>query len=183
MRWRRSNSTCESSCGARLADEPQPGPMLVVSRSQTATFLRSRGAFLRPAFAEASAGMSAKALAAASRPERGAGGAPGGGSLSRRALRKRREPRLRDAAVRGKPERASRRSNPGGFGPAPRIASRSCLRLSPRGRPLLPGVAPGRPKAPNLPGTVYEPRPGRHTSLRLRDRLRKTPLMSEDDES
>ena len=65
---------------------------------------------------------------------------------------------------------------PGDFGPAPRSPSPQLPAAPLRGRPSLPGVAPGRPKVPNLPGTVYEPRPGRHIPLRLQDRLRTTPL-------
>jgi hypothetical protein len=66
------------------------------------------------------------------------------------------------------------------LGPLRALRLRSWPAAPLRGRPSLPGVAPGRPKVPNLPGTVYEPRPGRHSSLRLQDRLRRRPSMSED---
>jgi hypothetical protein len=86
------------------------------------------------------------------RPQRGAGGAPGGGILIRRALVKART----TFARRGRPGQTGTglsALHPGDFGPG----------------------------LPNLPGTVYEPRPGRHSPLRLQDRLRRRPSMSEDD--
>jgi hypothetical protein len=65
---------------------------------------------------------------------------------------------------------ASRRSTVTVLGPL-RARLRSCPRLVRTGDPRFPGVASGRPRVPNLPGTVYEPRPGRHLPLRLQDRL------------
>ena len=131
------------------------------------------------AFAEASAGMSAVALAAASRPDRGAEERREAVSSFRRARKARHH-----VARRGRPGQTGTglaALHLAVLGPLRAVRPRSCLRLPLRGRPSLPGVAPGRPKVPNLPGTVYEPRPGRHSPLRLQDRLRRRPSMSEDE--
>jgi hypothetical protein len=92
-------------------------------------------------------------------PNRGAGGAPGGGILNCRALRK-----GAHHVCETRPSGANRNGPLG----APTLAVLGSLRAAApqlpaapsRGRPSLPGVAPGRPKVPNLPGRGYGPRRG-----------------------
>ena len=107
-------------------------------------------------------------------PNRGAGGAPGGGILISIAL-VRRDPTFARRSRPGQTGTGLSALHPGDFGPAPRSASPALPPARSRGQPRCPGVAPGAAEVPNLPGRGYGRTPGRHTSLRLRDRLRRRP--------
>src|SRR5262245_44894222 len=89
-------------------------------------------------------------------PDRGDGGAPGGGILYPVARVIARRHVCEAWAVPRNRDGASRRSTVTVLGPL-RARLRSCLRLA---RAI-----------PNLPGTAYGPRPGRHLPLRLQDRF------------
>ena len=111
-------------------------------------------------------------------PDRGGGGAPGGGIHYSVAPVIARRHVCEAWAVPRNRDDASRRSTVTVLGPVPALRLRSCLRVRRAGDPRCRVLASGRPRVPNLPGTVYEPRPGRHLPLRLRDRLRRRPSMS-----
>src|SRR5262245_22654170 len=89
-------------------------------------------------------------------PDRGDGGAPGGGILYPVARVITRRHVCEAWAVPRNRDGASRRSTVTVLGPL-RARLRSCLRL----------VC----AVPNLPGTAYGPRPGRHLPLRLQETL------------
>jgi hypothetical protein len=94
-------------------------------------------------------------------PDRGDGGAPGGGILYPVAPVMARRHVCEAWAVPRNRNGASRRSTVTVLGPL-RARLRSCLRLRLRGQPLLPASLPVGQGVPNLPGTAYGPRPGRH---------------------
>jgi hypothetical protein len=153
----------------RCATRPLP-----IHNVKQRSLLRSRGAFLRPGFLPLRRWSSA--------PKRGAGGAPEGGSFIRRALVKART----TFARRGRPGQTGTglsALHPGDFGPAPRAAAPELPPGPSRGRPSLPGVAPGARRPRTSRARFTSRGPGRHSPLRLQDRLRRRPSMSEDDES
>jgi hypothetical protein len=79
-------------------------------------------------------------------------------------------PRLRSV---GRPAQTGRRLaalHRDGFGPAPRSAPELPPASFARATPAA-GIASGQPRVPNLPGTVYGPRPGRHLPLHFQETL------------
>ena len=86
-------------------------------------------------------------------PQTRGGGAPGGGNFIRRALVKART----TFARRGRPGQTGTglsALHPGDFGPAPRSPSPQLPAAPSRGRPSLPGVAPGRRRSRTSRGAV-----------------------------
>src|SRR5262245_54309127 len=103
-------------------------------------------------------------------PDRGDGGAPGGGILSPSRPVTARHHVCEAWAIPSNRDGASRRSTVTVLGPL-RARLRSCLRLACAGDLCFPGVASGQPRVPNLPGTAYEPRPRRHLPLHFQETL------------
>ena len=134
------------------------------SRCQTAPFLHSRGAFLRPGFFASSSQHPT--------PKRGVGGAPGGASLEHVALVK------RDATLaRRGPSRATGRpplgAPPWRCRPRVRFRRRHCRRLRREGS-TQPGIScPAAAPGVSCPRVTSRGR--RHSPLRLQDRLRRRP--------
>jgi hypothetical protein len=106
-----------------------------ISRCQTAQFLHSRGAFVRPGFSSSQRPT----------PKRGVGGAPGGASLELVAL-VRRDPRLRGMGPPGQPGGRLSALHRGAVAqeplPSPALPAGSGAK-APRNLAFLPAAAPG----------------------------------------
>src|SRR5262249_31993076 len=128
-----------------------------------------------PPLLDASASMSAlNPCRCEPTPNRGAGGAPRDSILISIAL-VRRDPTVARRSRPGANRNGRLGAPPWRFlGPLPALGPELPPARS-RGHPRRPGVAPGGAEVPNLPSRGYGRTPGRHTSLRLRDRLRRRP--------
>ena len=103
-------------------------------------------------------------------PERGDGGAPGGGILYPVAPVTTRRHVCEAWAVPRNRDDASRRSTVTVLGPVP-LCGCGVASAASVGRPSRRVLASGRPRVPNLPATVLRAAPGRHLPLRLQETL------------